>query len=397
MDQLEKFRSETREWLEANCPPLMRTPIRHEDEAVWGGRRAEYPNPDAKVWLERMGARGWTAPTWPKEYGGGGLSKAEAKVLREEMRDLGCRGALTSFGLSMLGPVLFEFASEEQKREHLPKIVRGEIRWSQGYSEPGSGSDLASLQTRALWDDGEFVVNGQKIWTSYADHSDWIFCLVRTDPDAPKHDGISFLLFDLESSGVTISPIKLISGKSPFCQVFFQDVRVPAKNLVGREGEGWTIAKRLLQHERAMISEMGTGGLGGRSQGLIETARRQLEAETGPLPDGVMRDQIARVELDSQAFLTTLRRSADAAKAGKGPGAESSMFKYYGTELNKRRRALAVSVLGTQALGWEGDGFEPFELTITRDWLRSRGNSIEGGTSEIQLNIIAKRVLGLPD
>ncbi len=158
------------------------------------------------------------------------------------------------------------------------------------------------------------------------------------------------------------------------------DAPAPAKSLVGREGEGWTIAKRLLQHERAMISEMGTGGLGGRSQGLVETARRQLEAETGPLPDGVMRDEIARVELDSQAFLTTLRRSSDAAKAGKGPGAESSMFKYYGTELNKRRRALAVSVLGTQALGWEGDGFEPFELTVTRDWLRSRGHSIEGGT-----------------
>ena len=397
MDPLEKFRHETREWLEAHCPPSMRTPTRSEDEVVWGGRKAPYPNSDAKLWLDRMAERGWTAPTWPKEYGGGGLSKEEAKILREEMRALGCRGPLMSFGLSMLGPVLLEFANEEQKREHLPKIVRGEIRWCQGYSEPGSGSDLASLQTRSLWDDGEFVVNGQKIWTSYAELSDWIFCLVRTDPEAPKHDGISFLLIDMETPGTTVAPIKLISGKSPFCQVFFQDVRVPARNLVGREGEGWTIAKRLLQHERRMISEMGTGGLGGRGEGIVETARRALEAETGLLPDPILRDEIAQVELDSQAFLTTLRRSADAAKAGRGPGAESSMFKYYGTELNKRRRALLVSVLGTQGLGWEGEGFTPAELAVPREWLRSRGNSIEGGTSEIQLNIIAKRVLGLPD
>jgi alkylation response protein AidB-like acyl-CoA dehydrogenase len=397
MDQLEKFRQETREWLVANCPPSMRTPTQSEDEIVWGGRKATYPNPDAKLWLDRMAERGWTAPTWPKEYGAGGLTKEEAKVLREEVRALGCRGPLMSFGLSMLGPVLLEFASEEQKREHIPKIVRGEIRWSQGYSEPGAGSDLASLQMRAALDDGEFVVNGQKVWTSYADHSDWIFCLVRTNTEVPKHDGISFLLIDMETPGVTVNPIKLISGKSPFCEVFFQDVRVPARNLVGREGEGWTIAKRLLQHERAMISEMGIGGGGGRSEGIVETARRELEAESGPLPDPVLRDQIAQVELDTQAFLTTLRRSGDSAKAGRGPGAESSMFKYYGTELNKRRCALTVSVLGTQGLGWEGEGFTAPELAATRAWLRSRGNSIEGGTSEIQLNIIAKRVLGLPD
>jgi alkylation response protein AidB-like acyl-CoA dehydrogenase len=375
----------------------MRTPIRSEEETVWGGRKAVFQDPEAKVWLERMGERGWTTPTWPKEYGGGGLSGAEAKILQEEMRSLGCRAPLMSFGITMLGPVLLEFANEEQRKEYIPKIVRGEIRWCQGYSEPGAGSDLASLQCRAVLEGDHYTVNGQKVWTSYADQSDWIFNLVRTDPDVPKHDGIGFLLIDMDAPGVSVKPIKLISGKSPFCEVFLENVRVPAKNLVGTPTQGWTIAKRLLQHERSMISQMGIGGLGGRRADLVAVARRQLGCEQGPISDPILRDRIAQTAMDAMCFGLTLRRSFDSARAGRGPGPESSMFKLYGTELNKRRAELSVCLHGAQALGWEGEGFTPEELQVTRDWLRSRGNSIEGGTTEIQYNIIAKRVLGLPD
>ncbi len=397
MEQLEKFRQETRQWLEENCPASMRTPTKSDEEVVWGGRRAVYPSPDAKLWLDRVAERGWTAPTGPKEYGGGGLSKEEARILQDELRRLGCRQALMSFGVSMLGPVLLEYASEGLKQEHIPKIVRGEIRWCQGYSEPNAGSDLASLQMRAELEGDEYVVNGEKVWTSYADSSDWIFCLIRSDPSLPKREGIGFLLIDMESPGISVRPIELISGKSPFSEVFFENVRVPAKNLVGKPTQGWTIAKQLLQHERAMISQMGFGGMGARGVGLVELTRRYLDCAEGPLTDPVLRDRITQAEMDSMCFGLTVRRSADSAKAGRGPGAESSMFKLYGTELNKRRRELMVCLAGVQGLGWEGEGFTPEELQLAREWLRSRGNSIEGGTSEIQLNIIAKRVLGLPD
>jgi alkylation response protein AidB-like acyl-CoA dehydrogenase len=393
-DDLASFRAETRAWLAANCPPSMRTPMKEEDE-VWGGKNAFFDHPDQKVWLERMAARGFTAPTWPREYAGGGLSPAQALVLAEEMRSLGCRRPLKSFGVWMLGPVLLEFASEEQKREHIPPIVRGEIRWCQGYSEPSAGSDLASLATRAVLDGDDYVVSGHKIWTSHADRSDWMFCLVRTHPDAPKHDGISFLLIDMASPGITARPIRLISGSSPFCETFFDDVRVPRKNLVGRPGAGWTIAKRLLEHERALISEMRDNFPD--EETLESVARRYIGPPQGPLADAALRDRIVQANMDFYCNKITLRRSAESAEAGRGPGAESSMFKLYGTELNKRRRELMVEILGYQGLGWEGEGFAPAELARTRTWLRSRANSIEGGTSEIQLNIIAKRVLGLPD
>ena len=296
----------------------------------------------------------------------------------------------------MLGPVLVEYASEAQKKEFLPKIIKGEIRWCQGYSEPGSGSDLASLQTRAVRDGDEFVVNGQKIWTSGADEADWIFCLVRTDPDAPKHDGISFLLFDMESPGVSVSPIRLISGSSPFCQTFFQDVRVPARNLIGKPGQGWTIAKRLLQHERSLISGMGSPGAR-NVRGVPELAAEYVGVQDDEIADPVVRHGVAQLELDGLCFGLTLRRSGEAARSGQGIGHEASMFKYYGTEMNKRRYELLMSIYGASGLGWEGEGFDPGELDVTRQWLRSKGNSIEGGTSEIQLNVIAKRVLGLPD
>jgi alkylation response protein AidB-like acyl-CoA dehydrogenase len=397
VENLDSFRADVAKWLEENCPPSMRKPPASEDDSNWGGRRKVYKNPEEKLWLDRMAAKGWTCPTWPKEYGGGGLSNAEARVVSEEMRKIRARPPLISFGITMLGPVLLEYGNEEQKREHLPKIVRGEIRWCQGYSEPGAGSDLAGLQTRAEDKGDHYLVNGQKIWTSYANYADWIFCLVRTDANAAKHDGISFLLFDMQSPGVSVSPIKLISGSSPFCQTFFQDVKVPKKNLVGTKNGGWTIAKKLLQHEREMIGGMGFG-LGGQGGGTLEvTAKEYCGEENGRIADPVVREQVAQHLMDQRCFMTTVRRSAEEAKAGQGPGPASSMFKLYGTEMNKRRYELLVKILGTNAFGWEGEGFTPRELATTREWLRSKGNSIEGGTSEVQLNIIAKRVLGLPD
>lgn len=396
MTDLDQFKQETRAWLEANCPESMRTPAK-EDEAVWGGRNATYKNPDSKVWLDRMAEKGWTVPTWPKEYGGGGLNAAEAQILKTEMKRLNCRPPLMSFGIWMLGPVLLEFGTEEQKQKFIPPIVRGEIRWCQGYSEPGAGSDLAGLATSAVDQGDHYLVNGQKVWTSYANHADWIFCLVRTDKTT-KHNGISFLLFDMTSEGVETRPIKLISGASPFCETFFTDVQVPKDHLVGPLNGGWTIAKRLLQHERSMISEMGLGGgSGGNALPLGQLAKETVGEINGQIADPGLRDMICSHDIKSKAFSLTMKRAMEEAKAGASIDATSSMFKYYGTEHNKDRFEMTLKVLGNQGLGWEGEGFSEKELTATRQWLRSKGNSIEGGTSEVQLNVIAKRVLGLPD
>jgi alkylation response protein AidB-like acyl-CoA dehydrogenase len=394
MSDLETFRAETRAWLEANCPPSMRRDIGGEDEAVWGGRNFVFKNPEAKLWLERMGAKGWTAPTWPKEYGGGGLSREEAKILEREMARIKARPALLSFGIWMLGPVLLEYANEEQKREHLPKIVRGEIRWCQGYSEPGAGSDLASLRTRCEDKGDHFLINGQKIWTSYADHADWIFCLVRTDT-AKKHEGISFILFDMKTPGVDARPIKLISGSSPFCETFFTDVKVPKKNMVGKLNGGWEIAKRLLQYERQNISASGFGGSAGAE--LEEIAKHYVGEEGGRIADADLRARIAAHRMEAKAFSLTVRRVEEEAKAGKGVGPAVSIVKYAAAKLNQDKFELMVEAMGSQGLGWSGEGFSPAEIAAARAWLRSKGNSIEGGTSEVNLNVVAKRVLGLLD
>jgi len=392
VSDFEQFRQETRAWLEENCPQSMRTPVKGFEDFYSGGRKPEIEHPDQKVWCDRMAARGWTVPHWPKEYGGGGLDKAEVKILHQEMARIGARRPLDSFGISMLGPALLHFGTEEQKREHLPKIVRGEIRWCQGYSEPNAGSDLASLATRAEDRGDHYVINGQKIWTSYADKSDWIFCLVRTDNSGSKHEGISFVLFDMDQPGVTTRPIKLISGSSPFCETFFDNAIAHKRNLIGEEGKGWTIAKYLLTHEREMISGFGTAPIKSVGQLAVETMGTDL---TGRLANSVLRQTIAQYQLDTMAFGATMARVGDEAKAGQGLGAASSIFKYYGTELNKRRNELNLAVCGEAALGWEGKEYR--DGALSRDWLRSKGNSIEGGTSEVQLNIIAKRVLGLPD
>jgi acyl-CoA dehydrogenase len=392
MANLESFRTETRAWLEENCPPEMRKPMRGEEDTCWGGRKWKFKSDAQRLWLERMAAKGWTVPEWPREYGGGGLSRTEAKVLREEMRKLGCRSPLDSFGIWMLGPALLQYGNEEQKHEHLPRIARGEIRWCQGYSEPGSGSDLASLQTRAEDKGDHYLVNGSKIWTSYADNADWIFCLVRTDPKAPKHDGISFVLFDMESPGVSTAPIMLISGNSPFCQTFFEDVLVPKANLIGQLNRGWDVAKLLLAHERDMIGGMGPNT--GETRTLGQIATEAIGLENGVLADTILRAQIAALEIDARAFRLTMDRVGDLMKEGKANPALSSLLKYYGTELNKRRQELVMSASGYDALEWEGENSH--EGRLARAWLRSKGNSIEGGTSEVQLNIIAKRLLNLP-
>lgn len=388
---LQIFRQETRAWLEENCPKSMRQPIKSEQDLFWGGQNPVYTHPDQKIWFERMYEKGWIVPYWPRKYGGGGLNKAENKILLEEMTRLNCRKPLSSFGIWMLGPALLKFASEEQKLAHLPKIVKGEIRWCQGYSEPNAGSDLASLQTKAEDKGDYFLVNGQKVWTSYADKADWIFCLVRTNSDGSKHDGISFLLIDMASTGVSTRPIKLISGKSPFCETFFDNVKVPKANVVGELNQGWSIAKYLLTHEREMI-----GGIGNTDtpKPIHEIALDAVGLKNGQLADTVLRTEVAKHLIDVTAYELTIQRSTAEAKAGQHPGAKSSFFKYYGTELNQQRLELILSLNGHHGLAWEGEEYENGQLA--RYFCRTKGNSIEGGTSEIQLNIISKRILGLP-
>jgi len=386
------FRQETRDWLEANCPRSMRQPYRNEADACWGGRNFKFQSEDQENWLRNMASRGWTVPTWPAAYGGGGLNSEQAKILKQELARIKARPPIESFGISMLGPALLKFGSEELKLQHLPRIARGEIRWAQGYSEPNAGSDLASLQMRADDMGDHFIVNGSKIWTSYGDLADWMFCLVRTDFTARKHAGISFVLFDMATEGVSARPIKLISGKSPFTETFLENVRVEKNQVVGRINEGWTIAKYLLTHEREMI---GSSGLV-RSSGIpvSRTAAEVLGTDNGILGDAMLRADIARYEMDEHGLALTIERARDEVKAGVSLGAAASMFKYYGTELNKRRNDLLMSISGQDALDWEGGAHR--DGLLPKAWLRSKGNSIEGGTSEIQLNIIAKHLLGLP-
>ena len=386
MADLDQFRTDTRSWLEANCPAEMRVSMKSEKDACWGGRKFVFQSPAQKQWLDIMGARGWTVPDWPKEYGGGGLSAAETKILKEEMAAIGARSPLMSFGISMLGPALLKFGNEEQKKKYLGEIARGEIRWCQGYSEPGAGSDLAGLQTKAEDKGDHYLVNGQKVWTSYADEADWIFCLVRTSSES-KHGGISFLLFDMASAGVSTKPILLISGNSPFCETFFDDVKVPKDQLVGELNKGWDVAKYLLGHEREMISGM---GLGAERQALGAA----LTGNGGPIDDPVLRADIAAFDVDSLAFAAMSEHFLDQLKHGETHPAMPSMMKYAGTELNKARHELIMAAGGSDTLEWDSDRSRGGKAA--REWLRTKANSIEGGTSEVQLGIVAKHILQLP-
>ncbi len=395
MTDLETFRNETRAWLEANCPAEMREPVRDDEDVYWGGRNATFKSDAQKAWFEVCRDKGYTVPAWPKAYGGAGLSAPEAKVLRQEMSRIGARPPLSSFGIWMLGPALLQFGTEGQKQRFLSEIARGEIRWCQGYSEPGSGSDLVSMQTFGEDKEDHWVVNGQKIWTSYADEADWIFCLVRTDKDN-KYQGITFMLFDMAGGGVTTRPILLISGNSPFCETFFDDVKVPKSygedcpGFVGQINRGWDVAKYLLGHEREMISGIG----GGERTAAIGSAMKRQSAKTGDELDPVLRAELAMFDVDSLAFTAMGEKFMDEMKSGKGHPAQPNMMKYVGTELNKRRHELMMSAGGSRSLEWESEetgGGKP-----SRGWLRTKANSIEGGTSEVMLNVISKRILDLP-
>jgi len=391
MTDLREFRAQARAYIDSHCPAELRG-----SGAIFSGGRKERVSPAMRAWFEAARERGWQVPTWPKQYGGGGLDADHARVLREEMARVGAPAPLGGMGVTMIGPTLLEHGNEDQKQRHLTKIAAGELRWCQGYSEPGAGSDLASLKTRAV-DDGDFYrVTGSKIWTSGAQYADWIFCLVRTNPSVPKHEGISFLLFPMDQPGVTVKPILLISGQSPFCECFFDDVRVPKTELVGRENRGWTIAKRLLQHERSSISGLGGPRAQVGTASLPDLARRYVGAKRGQIADPVARAQVTDLEMNGRAFALTQRRSREE-QGGGTPTFATSMFKYYASELGKQRAELTLSMMGSQGLGWEGRAFRPEEKTATRVWLRGKASTIAGGTSEVQLNIIAKRVLGLPD
>ncbi|MCS5582835.1 MAG: acyl-CoA dehydrogenase family protein [Pseudomonadales bacterium] len=399
MCSIENFRKETRGWLEANCPASMRTRM-VAGEDLGGGRKRKGTNPDAYVWLGRMAEKGWTAPTWPKEYGGGGLPKDEFLILLEELQRIKARPPLSGMGISMIGPTLLEYGTEDQKQRHLPSIIKGDIAWCQGYSEPGAGSDLASLQTRAEDKGDYYLVNGSKVWTSGAMHADWIFCLVRTNPQAPKHEGISFLLFSMDSPGVSVKPIEMLNGHSPFCQTFFDDVEVSKIDLVHKENQGWSVAKRLLQHERSGLASLASADKAGPlqrikpSMSLADLAKHYADSDV--IADAALRDEIVVNEMQKRAFNLTQARAVAESEANT-PGAATSIFKYIEAEYVKDQLELQNRARGTQALGWEGDAFTREEISMCRLNLEAKSISIAGGSNEIQLNIIAKRVLGLPD
>jgi alkylation response protein AidB-like acyl-CoA dehydrogenase len=394
MSSLDDFRNETRQWLAENCPPGARGP----GEVSNGSTKIEIKDPDTRLWIERMVEKGWTCPTWPQQYGGGGLSKDEYVILLEEMRQINARPALSSFGTSMIGPTLLEYGTDEQKLRHLPRIARCEVEWCQGYSEPGAGSDLASLQTRAVLEGDNFVINGSKIWTSGAHNADWMFILVRTDPDAPKHEGISFMLLPMDQDGITVQPIRLISGDSPFNEVFFDNAIAARDDLVGELNRGWTVGKRLLQHERSGMESLLAGSTGsGGLMGLPEVAKTNLGITDGRIANASMRDEVLCYEMDSRSLALTQRRVVEESADGRTPGPATSIFKVMSTDLEKIYYDLATALRGSEGYGWEGEGFDTEALADTRKLMSSRAASIYSGSNEIQRNIIAKRVLGLPD
>ena len=388
----EAFREEVRQFLAQNFPEELKS----KNNALSSVEGPNEESPAERQWREAMGEKGWGTPTWPKEYGGGGLTRKEAAILNEEMAKAGAWNPIGGMGVMMFGPTLLEFGSEEQKKEHIPPICRGEIRWCQGYSEPNAGSDLANLQTFAEDKGDHYVVNGQKTWTSGGQWADKCFAIVRTDK-SDKHKGISFMLIDMDAPGVEVRPIQMISGMSPFCETFFDNVKVPKENLVGEEGQGWTIGKRLLQHERTNLS--GGGGLASlMGASLADLAKKYVETDAdGRIADAVLRDRIADFEIRWNAFLLTARRATEESKAQGGVSEISSVLKKLGTKLGQERAEMLIDIMGLQGLGWEGEGFTDAELSGVRAWLFGKATTIYGGSTEIQNNIIAKRVLGMLD
>ena len=392
MTAIDDFRDETRAWLAENCPPGAR-----RRGPSFDGVHADSKDADTLSWLERMSEKGWTAPMWPTEYGGGGLSFAENRVLTRELRRIDARFPLIGIAAHVIGSTLLELGTEAQKRRHLPPIARAQRAWCQGYSEPGAGSDLASLQTRAEDRGDHFVINGRKIWTSGAHSADWMYALVRTDADAPKHEGISFVLLDMHQPGIAVRPIRLISGDSLFCETTFDDAVARKEDLIGELNEGWTVGKRLLQHERAAVAFYGGAGNPEASGATLPAVAREYAGEAnGRVADSTLRRDIIAHSMNDQAFRLTRRRASEEARGGT-PGPATSIFKMYATELEQTKASLLISMRGTQGLGWSGTGFDQPSIEGTRNWLWSRAASIYSGSNEIQRNIIAKRVLGLPD
>jgi len=393
LENLDQFRQQARNWLEANCPQSQRQAMTVEDQ-YWGGKGGSFVSEDAKLWFELMRDKGWIAPEWPKEYGGGGLDAAQGKIIKEEMKRIKARTPLYSHGVWMLGPALLEYGNEEQKQQHVRAIVNGEVRWCQGYSEPGSGSDLASLQCKAEDRGDHYLVNGSKTWTTAADKADWIFCLVRTDPKAKKQEGISFLLFDMATPGISVTPIDLISGKSEFCQTYFDDVKVPKSGLVGEVNKGWSIAKALLVHERKLMAEMGSDT---PRQVVVPSAaaREYLDFEDGRITDSQLRGELVDYDMNMHAIALTHFRTFEERQA-KVHSAAPLVMKYVGTEAELVKSELLLAIMGSRGLGWEGEEFSEEELDTLRLWAMSKSMTIAGGTSEIQLNVIAKNVLELP-
>jgi alkylation response protein AidB-like acyl-CoA dehydrogenase len=390
---LDAFREEARAWLAENFPPA----LKGKDNAMSALEGPSDPSADETAWQKAMGEKGWGVPGWPAAYGGGGLSKPEIRVLQEEMARIGAWNPIGGMGVMMFGPTLLEYGTEEQKREHIPAIAKGEVRWCQGYSEPNAGSDLANVQTYAEDKGDHYLVNGQKTWTSGGQWADKCFALVRTDK-SQKHGGISFLLLDMTAEGVDVKPIRMISGQSPFCETFFTDVKVPKGNLVGREGQGWEIGTRLLQHERSSLSGGGSASrlFAGKPVNALAKDYRGTDSE-GRMNDSDLRMRIVRHEMDARAFALTLRRAALEAKSNQGPSAATSIMKNVGARITQDRAELSIEIMGMAGLGWEGDGFTDAELEQTRTWLWGKAVSIYGGSTEIQNNVISKRILGMLD
>lgn len=394
---LEAFRVEVKTWLGENFPAS----LKGKGIEILGGPEAKAPlTGDVLVWRQRLGAKGWGTPTWPAEYGGGGLNHRQAKILQEEMTAAGAFNPIpitAGMGVTMVGPTILEYGTEDQKQRHLPPICSGEIRWCLGYSEPNAGSDLASLSTKAE-DNGDcWVVNGQKVWTSGADISDWCGALVRTDPKAKKRDGISFLMLDMNQPGIETRPIKLIAGESPFCETFFNDARAEKTDMLGPLNDGWSVGKRLLQHERQ--SQTGAMNMsGGSSEPFQDIAKRYVGIdEQGHLADAELRTRVINHLMDAEAHGLTINRIMEEAKGQVEVNATASILKNSATIVAQTRAELSLEIMGNQGLGWEGEAYDASELAAVKGWLFGKAMSIYGGSFEVQKNIISKNILGLPE
>jgi acyl-CoA dehydrogenase len=385
--QGQDFRLEARQWLAENFPPAL-TGV--SGLIFQGNAHAAAENADFQLWRQRMADKGWGVPTWPSRFGGADLTEQQGKIIGEELLAIGAFNPIRSYGMMMLGPTLLEYGTEAQKAEHLPWIASHERRWCQGFSEPGAGSDLASLQTKCVDMGDHWLVNGQKIWTSGADQADWCFALVRTDT-SHKQRGISFLLIDMTSPGIEARPIVLISGSTHFCEVFFNEVKVPKGNLVGEVNGGWSVAKRLLQFERGSLSEVKTD-----MTPLGPLAHRRVGTDAaGRIADADLRTRLIDNAMRHAAYTQTLRRFAEEAKTG-GPSSGVSVTKNLWSDIAQTRADLLLEVLGASGLGWSGQGYAEAEYEATRAMLHGRAFSIYGGSYEVQNNITAKQSLGLP-